>query len=61
MTGGHEEFPRAPQRVDAVLPRRQPRPTVDARVRADEEEVREELEEGPRHRRLQGGLLQGEW
>ena len=60
MTGGHEELPRAPQRVDAVLPRRQPRPTVDARVRADEEEVREELQEGASHRRLQGGLLQGE-
>ena len=40
IPGGHEELPRAPQRVDAVLPCRQPRPAVDARIRADKEEVR---------------------
>merc|ERR1712165_38260 len=57
--GWHEELPRARQRVDAVLPRRQPRPPLDARLRADAQEVREERQEGPRHRRLQGGLLQG--
>merc|ERR1711899_44434 len=57
--GRHEELPRARERVDAVLPRRQPRPPLDARLRADAQEVREERQEGPRHRRLQGGLLQG--
>ena len=59
-SGWHEELPRARERVDAVLPRRQPRPPLDARLRADAQEVREERQEGPRHRRLQGGLLQGE-
>merc|ERR1711879_89196 len=57
--GWHEELPRARQRVDAVLPGRQPRPPLDARLGADTWEVREERQEGPRHRRLQGGLLQG--
>merc|ERR1712117_841174 len=57
--GWHEELPRARQRVDAVLPRRQPGPPLDARLRADAQEVREERQEGPRHRRLQGGILQG--
>ena len=53
ITGGHEELPRAPQRVDTVPARRQPRPAVDARVGADEDEVRQGLQEGPRHRRVQ--------
>merc|ERR1712117_327335 len=57
--GWHEELPRARERVDAVLPRRQPGPPLDARIRADAQEVREERQEGPRHRRLQGGILQG--
>merc|ERR1712024_164151 len=57
--GRHEELPRARERVDAVLPGGEPRPPLDARLRADQEEVREEREEGPRHRRLQGRLLQG--
>ena len=60
IPGGHEELPRAPQRVDAVLPCRQPRPAVDARLGTDSQEVREKLQEGPSHRRLQGGILQGE-
>merc|ERR1712088_334324 len=50
--GWHEELPRARERVDAVLPGGQPRPPLDARIRTDQEEVREEREEGPRHRRL---------
>merc|ERR1712012_1194711 len=57
--GWHEELPRARERVDAVLPRRQPGPPLDARLRADAQEVREERQEGPRHRRLQGGIPQG--
>merc|ERR1712038_1631818 len=57
--GWHEELPRALERVDAVLPGGQPRPPLDARLGADQEEVREEREEGARHRRLQGRLLQG--
>ena len=60
IPGGHEELPRAPQRVYAVLPRRKPRPAVDARLGTDSQEVREKLQEGPSHRRLQGGILQGE-
>merc|ERR1712045_869552 len=57
--GGHEELPRAPQRVYAVLPRRKPRPAVDARLGTDSQEVREKFQEGPSHRRLKGGILQG--
>merc|ERR1712117_675969 len=57
--GWHEELPRARERVDAVLPGRQPGPPLDARFGADAQEVREERQEGPRHRRLQGGILQG--
>merc|ERR1712001_540997 len=47
-----EELPRALEHREPVLPGREPRQAVDARVGADEEEVREELQEGPRHRRV---------
>merc|ERR1711992_309906 len=57
--GGNEELPRALEHREPVLPGREPRQAVDAGVGADEEEVREELQEGPRHRRVQGGILQG--